>query len=296
MKLIVELTNIKFVKKYLKLKNVSHLIVGYDKLSFNSFVKFNIDELKTIYELIKDSKVSLILNAERLFSDEDLIFVKELIKKNFFEMFDYVMYSDFGFKNLLEEELVKIKYIFKASTYLTNYQDINEYGMLNDLVVASSEISSKELVEVSKKVNKDIVIDLFGRSACFYSRRNLISNYFKYRGISNDINKNNYSVVEELRDDFLPIIENEIGTVILEPKFHLLAEELEEIEHATFGLIYLNNLNQKSSLVVVAAFNDLIETKDYKTFYNLLDDASIPYYKGAYNIKSVLLKGGSSNE
>ena len=296
MKLIVELTNIKFVKKYLKLENVSHLIVGYDKLSFNSFVKFNIDELKTIYELIKDSKVSLILNAERLFSDEDLSFVKELIKKNFFEMFDYVMYSDFGFKNLLEEELVKIKYIFKASTYLTNYQDINEYSMLNDLVVASSEISSKELVELSKKVNKDIGIDLFGRTACFYSRRNLISNYFKYRGISNDINKNNYSVVEELRDDFLPIIENEIGTVILEPKFHLLAEELEEIEHATFGLIYLNNLNQKSSLVVVAAFNDLIEAKDYKTFYNLLDDASIPYYKGAYNIKSVLLKGGSSNE
>lgn len=296
MELIVELTNIKFVKKYLKLKNVSHLIVGYDKLSFNSFVKFNIDELKTIYELIKDSKVSLILNAERLFSDEDLNFVKELIKIHFFEMFDYVMYSDFGFKNLLEEELVKIKYIFKASTYLTNYQDINEYSMLNDLVVASSEISSKELIELSKKVNKDIVIDLFGRSACFYSRRNLISNYFKYRGISNDINKNNYSVVEELRDDFLPIIENEIGTVILEPKFHLLAEELEEIEHATFGLIYLNNLNQKSSLVVVAAFNDLIETKDYKTFYNLLDDASIPYYKGAYNIKSVLLKGGSSNE
>lgn len=296
MKLIVELTNIKLVKKYLKLNNINHLIVGYDKLSFNSFVKFNIDELKTIYELVKDSSVSLILNAERLFSDDDLALVRELIKTNFFEMFDYVMYSDFGFKNLLEEELVNIKYIFKASTYLTNYQDINEYNNLNDLVVASSEISSGELIELSKKVNKDIVIDLFGKSACFYSRRNLISNYFKYRGISNDFNKNNYSVVEELRDDFLPIIENEIGTVILEPKFHLLAEELEEIEHVSFGLIYLNNLNQKSSLIVVSAFNDLIETKDYEAFYSVLNGANIPYYKGAYNIKSVLLKGGSSNE
>ena len=112
MKLIVELTNIKLVKKYLKLNNINHLIVGYDKLSFNSFVKFNIDELKTIYELVKDSSVSLILNAERLFSDDDLALVRELIKTNFFEMFDYVMYSDFGFKNLLEEELVYIKYIF----------------------------------------------------------------------------------------------------------------------------------------------------------------------------------------
>ena len=37
--------------------------------------------------------------------------------------------------------------------------------------------------------------------------------------------KKNYYVIEELRSDLLPIIEDESGTVILEQKFHVLLEE-----------------------------------------------------------------------
>ena len=258
--------------------------------------KFSFNEIIEIKKLIKNSNINLILNAERLFSDNDLIFVKSLIKDNFFEMFEYVTYSDFGFKTLLEEEKVKIKYIFKASTYLTNYQDINEYSYFNDFIVASSEISSSELIELSKKINKNIIVDLFGKSACFYSRRELLSNYFKYRNAINDGHKDNYYIIEELRNDLMPIIENEIGTMILEPKFHLLLEELNEIEHAEYGIISVNNLKLDNSFIIVEAYNDFLNNKDINLFYQKLDDAKVPYYKGAYNIKSILLKGGSGCE
>ena len=296
MKLIVELTSKSLVKKYLKLTNIGYFIVSYKKISFNSTNKFSKDELNELYDLCKKNNIRLILNAEKLFSDDDLQYVKALIKEDFFEIFEYVTYSDFGFKNLLEEENVNIKFIFKAATYLTNYQDVNEYNCINDYVVASSEISSEELVELSKKVNKNIIIDIFGKSACFYSRRELLSNYFKYRKMECDPTKKNYYVIEELRSDLLPIIEDESGTVILEQKFHVLLEELKRIENVEYGMIFTRNLNQKKSFIVVEAFDSIIINQDIELFYSKLDDALIPYNKGAYNIKSVLLKGGNSCE
>lgn len=296
MKLIVELTNINLIKKYLKIDSVSYLMVGYRGLSLNSNALFNYEEIVKINDALKNSSVGLILNCERLFSDYELANIDELIEKNFFENFNYVTYSDFGLKSYLENKGVNIKFIYKAHTYLTNYLDVNEYNKINDYVFVSSEISSEELIDLTKKVNKPVIVDIFGQSACFYSRRELISRYFEYRGIDKDSNKTNYYVVEELRSDFLPIIENEVGTVILEPKFHVLAEEIEKLENIEFGYIGLNKLNQKTCIQVVEAYTQLLSNHNVNNFYNLLNNMKLEYYKGAYNIKSVLLKGGDCNE
>ena len=111
-----------------------------------------------------------------------------------------------------------------------------------------------------------------------------------------DANKNNYYVVEELRNDFLPIIENEVGTVILEPKFHVLAEEIKKLENTEFGYIGLNKLNQKTCIQIVEAYTQLLSDHNVDIFYNLFNNIKLEYYNGAYNIKSVLLKGGDCNE
>ena len=292
MKLIVELTNKSLIKKYLKVPVINFLVVGYEGISFNSFHKFSFDEIIEINNLLKNTHLKLILNAERLFSDKDLNNLDSLIDKGFFDCFEYITYSDFGLKVYLESKNVNIKYIFKASTYLTNSCDVNEYNLINDYVVASSEISSNELIELTTRVNKSIIVDLFGKSACFYSRRPLLANYFKYREMDNDPNKDNYYVVEELRNDYLSIVENEIGTVILEPKFHVLAEEINKLENVEFGIISFNKLNQKKMLSIVCAYNNLLIDNDVDKFYKMLNEFGVEYYKGAYNIKSVLLKGG----
>lgn len=296
MKLIVELTSKRMIAKYKKLSNISYFIVACESLSFNSNHKFIYEELIAIYNQCRNLNIKLILNAEKLFSDKDFVLVKELIDKNFFELFEYVTYSDFGFKNFLETEGVKIKFILKASTYLTNYLDVNEYNNINDYVVASSEISSEELIELSNHVNKNIIVDLFGMSACFYSRRELLTNYFKYRMMDNNPKKDNYYIIEELRNDLLPIVEDQNGTIILEPKFHLLSDELINLKNIDFGIISTRKLNQKLSYVVVEAFNEFINNLDVDLLISKLDDALVPYYKGAYNIKSILLKGGNSCE
>ena len=292
MKLIVELSNKNLIKKYLKFNLVSYLVIGYEDLSFNSCAKFNVEEIIEIYNLLKNTNVKLILNAERLFADNELKELDKLIDKGFFNYFEYITYSDFGLKIYLENNDVNIKYIFRASTYLTNSCDVNEYNLINDYVVLSSEISSEELIELSKNLNRPAIVDLFGKSACFYSRRPLLTNYFKYRELPNDPKKDNYFVVEELRNDYLSIVENEIGTIILEPKFHMLAEEVLKVENIEFGMISFNKITQKNMISIVNAYNNLLTTFNLEIFYKILNETNIGYYKGAYNIKSVLLKGG----
>lgn len=292
MKLIVELANKNLIKKYLKFNSIKYLIIGYEGVSFNSDVKFSFDEVIEISNLLKNTNLRLILNAERLFTDNELKELDLLIEKGLFDYFEYITYSDFGLKVYLENSGVGVKYIFKASTYLTNSCDVNEYNLINDYVVASSEISSDELIKLTKNVNKPVIVDLFGKSACFYSRRPLLTNYFKYREMDNNPRKDNYFVVEELRSDYLKVIENEIGTLILEPKFHVIAEELSKFENVEFGIICFNKLNQKKMLAVVGAYDDLLIDYNIEKFYNVLSESGVEYYKGAYNIKSVLLKGG----
>lgn len=296
MEFIVELTNIKLIKKYAKLNNIKYLLVSYQGLSFNYGITYDFEELQEIYNIVKNTKLKLILNAERLFSDDDLILVKELVDKEFFSNFEYITYSDFGFKTILENNSLGEKLIFRASTYLTNKEDVELYSKINSYVVVSSEISSNELISLVNNLSEKVIIDVFGQSVCFYSRRPLITNYFIYRNIAKDPNKLSYNIIEELREDRLAIIEDETGTRILEPYYHALVEELNQISNAELGIIGLRNLKSKDAYAVVNAYNDLVNTSDPKAFYDMLDNHGIIAYKGAYNIKSVLLKGGSGCE
>ena len=49
---------------------------------------------------------------------------------------------------------------------------------------------------------------------------------------------------------------------------------------------------QKNMISIVNAYNNLLTTFNLEIFYKILNETNIGYYKGAYNIKSVLLKGG----
>ena len=292
MQVIVELANFSLIKKLRKFKSIKHFIVNYKSLSFNAVNFLNLDEIKALSEM----GLSLILNAERLFSDELLLKLSSDEFKTLFSVVNYITYSDFGLKEVLVELGFENKLIFRAPTYLTNYCDINLYNDMNEYVVASSEISSEELKEVLINVNKPVIIDLFGKSACFYSRRELLTNYFKYRQVEKNAKTFKYAVIEELRNDAMNIIEDETGTRILEPHYHTLAEELKDFVNVSYGIINTSFLNQKQIISVVKAYDELLNTFDLDEFYNSLNEAKIDYYKGAYNIKSVLLKGGSCNE
>ena len=172
MQLIVELNDLKALKDYQKLSNLAYILIGIKDLSLTPAATFDFDEIDTIIEELNSFKkdVGIIVNAERLYTDQELLKAKNIIEKLKTKKIAYFTYSDFGFYQMMKDNF-KYDLIYRAPTYLTNYYDINLQAENNSYVVASSEITKEELAEIDKQVNNDYIIDLFGRHACFYSKR-----------------------------------------------------------------------------------------------------------------------------
>lgn len=293
MKLIVELKSITAINFFKKHKEVSHLLIGLKETSLTPVYNFSIDEILKIKEKIKNTHLKLILNAEKLFTDLELDNIKKILQKLPFDVIEYITYSDFGFFQILEELSLAHLAIFRAPTYLTNQFDVKIYKQLNNNVVLSSEISSEELIALSNSLNFDVIVDLFGQTECFYSRRKLLTNYFIYRNTKKEVNNKRFNIIEELRNEAQPIVEDEAGTYIFEPHKHYLLEELNLIDNIKMGIIHSNFLTNKQIEQIVLAYINYFDNNNSTEFYQKLDELKIDYYKGAYDIKSVLLKGGN---
>ncbi len=295
MQLIVELKSIKDITYLKKLQYVKYLLVGIKKLSLSSATEFDLEELKIINELIKNTNLKLIINLEKLYSEDELINLKkhliELEKLNV----AFYTYSDFGVYQLLIDYNLKFKTIFRAHTYLVNNQDLKLYCKLNRYVVLGTEISNNELIEVVDN-NENLIVDLFVKTECFYSRRKLLSRYFEYRNSNNNPYKNNYLIKEELREEYQSIIEDPSGTHIYDEAHHYLLEELNGLKMVELGIIHTKFLNCKERRKITEAYEKYFELNDIDLFYQMIDETKIKYSKGVYNIQIGLLKKEASNE
>lgn len=291
MQLIVELNDLNALKDYQKLNNLAYILIGIKDLSLTPATTFDFNEIDAIIEELKGFKkdVGIIVNAERIFTDQELVEAKNLIEKLKTKKIVYFTYSDFGFYRMMKNNF-KYDLIYRAPTYLTNYYDINLQVENNSYVVASSEIAREELVEIDRHVNNNYIVDLFGRHACFYSKRKLLSMYFNYRNDNHNPYNSDYYIIEELRKEKQPIKEDETGTHIFSTSNQYLLEEITTLKNAEYGIIHTIFLNKKQTKAVVKSYDNYLKTFDNEAFYKKLDENNVPYYKGQYDKKSILLK------
>lgn len=283
MKLFVELNDIKDLKYY-KGSNIIGVIVGLNNISLKN-EKLSLDDFNNLINNKGDLKI--IVDCERLFSDEDLDkniqFINSILKD-----IDYLTFSDFG---LYENIIDKTKLIYRAPTYLTNTADVKTYMKLFNLVVISSEISKNELLVIDNNIDSNHIIDIFGMNQIFYSRRPLITNYFKYRMMDNDPYKDSYLVREDTRSDKNHIKEDETGTHIYESFYYKLDEELIKLK-ADYGFIHVPFMKSCDIRKVIKAYNEFYNDFDVTKLNDKLKN--IKTYKGAYDIESVLRKGDNN--
>ena len=285
MKLFVELNDIKDLKYY-KGSNIIGVIVGLNNISLKN-EKLSLDDFN--YLINNKGDLKIIVDCERLFSDEDLDkntqFINRILKD-----IDYLTFSDFG---LYENIIDKTKLIYRAPTYLTNTADVKTYMKLFNLVVISSEISKNELLVIDNNIDSNHIIDIFGMNQIFYSRRPLITNYFKYRMMDNDPYKDSYLVREDTRSDKNHIKEDETGTHIYESFYYKLDEELIKLK-ADYGFIHVPFMKSSDIRKVIKAYNEFYNDFDVTKLNDKLKN--IKTYKGAYDIESVLRKGDNNEE
>lgn len=280
MKFILEPVNKTQLDKFIRRKDVTDILIGSDYLTCGVGLKLSVDLLN--HYLNDDKKHKISLNINRLFHEDELESFQNYIKKINLENVKFIFYTDLGIYEILKSLGYQDKLIYDAHTYLTNANDVEIFSKLNKFVAISNQISTLEIEELLKKVSQKVVIHGFGKSIIFYSKRKLLTNYFKYRNFSYDPHKTNYSLKEEFRTDSYKIYEDEHGSYIYESGYYYLFEEFGSLTNVEYCLIHSTFLKQKEYEMIIDGYltNDI----------NKIKSLNIKISKSIMENKSVLLK------
>lgn len=259
--------------------------LNIDKISYSHFNNFTIQQVENILD---NYDYKFIINLEKVYSEDELTIVKSVISKFKDNNKVHFSYSDFGILQLLTEENITRK-IYHASTMLTNVKDIEIALLENEKIIMGKEISLNELLEIDKNLTKNIAIDAFGKFPIFYSKRKLLSTYFKYRNYDFQTTDLDYALVEEFRDDEYPITEQN-ETLVYEPYFYVLGSELKKFNHINEIAIYPQFLDVDEYIKILNLYHNFINNH-FEIEGPFEDSLNVLYYKGKLTEKTILKKG-----
>lgn len=215
--------------------DIEGIIVSIDSLSSFGNFYVHVNELEQIIDRYKGKKVIVSLN--KVMSNDDLQNLEEVLKrlKNmkifkilFYDMAVYNIASRLDMTNLL----VIYQEHLNASIYSNNFYKRRN---INSTYI-TSDITFEEIKEIKINTNMEIFMNVYGHIPMFYSRRSLITNYFKY--IDRKPSSSYYYLQSDDDSCMYPIKQEESGTVIYTPKINLInrLDELSEIDYLVINL------------------------------------------------------------
>lgn len=240
MKLLIIPTSIN-IKKY---ENASAFLFGLKDFSYTTPISITLKNLKKIKQ--KTNKEIFVKIDKNIFN-KDI----ENLKKTLLELeklnINGIFFYDLSVLSLSKKLNLKTPLIWNQNFFVTNYKTCNHYeaqGVYG--AVISSEITLQEILEIRKNTNFKLFVNIFGYQMMAFSKRKLITNYFKYLKKKN-YKRNNYIIEKDKK--FL-IKETKEGTMILSDKI-------------LNGLKYKNEL-EKSKIDYLILDQTMIKDKDFK--------------------------------
>lgn len=294
MNIICNYRNSRFVKKTFKNEFIDSYIISLVNYCLFPDDSYTALEIVNISKELKSLNKKVIVDVAKIIHEDELKDLEEKIIMLANAGVDYFMYSDFGVHYILNKNDLSSKSMLYSNTYLTNTLDTKIYQEKNSLVVLSNQINSEELIKISNDSLDNQVISAFGLALIMYTYRPLLTNYFAYRGKTNDSKKANYSLQEEFRGDLYPIIENENSTKIYDYGYYYLFDELKQMNKSTNIIVSGELLSDSTYLAVLDIYKSYLNNniKEEQAILSL-KELNLILNKGAYSRKLTLTKGGN---
>lgn len=269
-------------------------IEGYSE-NYNNLVK--LEDLEDTLESIKNSNKEIFINFNRLYYNNEVDSLKEVILKISKLNITGICYTDVGVLNILKDINYDKEILWYSNHIGTNSKTINfleKRGVSYALL--STEITLEEIINIKKNTNIKIGAFLYGYLNMATSSRKLLTNYFKYTNkdkddnkctIKDKVKKDEYKVVETFNTNFFTgkvlngikyfptLIDNNIDFIILddymlnENDFYNIIEAFSSLRNAKDDEKFVNSLNE------VVKSNTYVETYDgflgKKTVYKVED-------------------------
>lgn len=225
MKLISEIISIKNISQY----NLDGMIFSYKKFSTVSSLYLEITDIKFVSEYCKKNDKLSILKIDKIIEEKE---VDELYK--FLDLvhplcIDYYIFSDLAVLTYFKNKNELSKLIYSAKTLSCSYNDVAFYQEMQIKVIISNELTLDSIIKISELDN--VIIDGYGFSNIFYSKRKLLSLFKEKKQIDDSVINHVLQIQEETRNEKQPIIENDNGTFIFTSSKYVFFKELSKLHN-----------------------------------------------------------------
>lgn len=265
MELVVHLNSRKFINDFIEI-GIKNFIVGTKYFSCRQALSLDYQELKDLNEQLKDKKLWVLVNA--LIEEHNLDeLVDHLAKLNEIKIAG-ILFQDFSVLQICKENNYNFEMIYSPDTLNTNQATLNYLKTLGiNSAFLAREIPLDEKMVIAKNTDLKTMVQVHGVEYMAYSKRKLLSNYFKETGIDHGV----------LIDDNLTIQANAVDyrCHIYEDKFgcHILSEKqlctLDILSNfSCFDYLYFESLfiDELKVVEIVSLYQEAINSISKKTY------------------------------
>lgn len=211
--------------------NADGVVVATPFFSARGAAVFTLEELVQLRSLTTAMNMKLYVLVNRFFMENELEKLREHLRYLKKLAVDGIYYGDesvlYEAKKLEMEHLL----IYSPDTLTTSSQDVQYYldeGI--SMVTISKDITLEEICHIAKQVKGKCEVILHGRLNIMHSKRRLLSNYFDFLGKKVDVfNKKDIYLMEETRDEHMPIVEDDLGTHVFSGYTLVSFEEIKQL-------------------------------------------------------------------
>ena len=204
MKLLIEPSN----KQELNIDSIDGLIIALEDYAIQSPVYYSLEEIKELRNDNPNIELFVSINKNLLNKDIEPLtkILIELDKLNINGIFFY----DLALLKLKKELNLKTDLIWSQTHMVNNYKTCNYYHTKGvKYALLGKEITLEEIIEILNNTTITPMVEVLGLPSVAFSKRKLISNYYK------DLNKSSKTsleVLEKVTDTTYLLTEDQNGT------------------------------------------------------------------------------------
>ncbi len=281
------------LKDVLEIEKLSQLKVDIILLdtffSVRVLKRFDLKEIKEIVLTCKNYNIKTYISINKMIHEEDLKSLKLFLEELKTLDIDGIVIGDLTVYVQAKQIHLESKIIYQPGTMNTETYSV-EYFEKHPIkgVTLSREITLDEIKKILLYETKlELSIIGHGYLDMFYSKRKLLTNYFKYKNISGKkiIDNYNYRLNEEIRpNDFYPILEDNYGTHIFRSHKLISYNEIQIIKSKITDF-YIERLfmEDEEYFDSIKLYNGSIGIDSFLNIYNNYDSGF--YYKPTQMVK-----------